>query len=417
MNLIEKILARSSGRAKVKPGDVLVCDVDCALLHDLSAQGCQEVFEQEVGGAIARPEHIVTVFDHQFSPPTEEKARDLARTRAFCLEHGMTLYDCGNGNIHNVAMQQGHIKPGMLVVGSDSHSPVQGVIGCFSTSLGNDSYAAMVMPHAKTWLRVPETVEVELTGQTPKGTTARDIALWLCAQVGEGHLNYQGIKFSGEYIASLPFWDRWLFPLMAVDVGAKCAYIEPDAETLAFARSIGLDDYEVVTDDPGTVFAGHLRYDVGKVEPQISFPPTVGNVAPIRDYVGTPIQWAELGGHGGGRTIDVRAAAHVLAQKPKARGVNFNIVPGNRQVFADAVASGDAAILHGQGATWFPPSTGSNQAINMGAMAAGEAMISTHVRNFPGRNGSPKASMFLASPLSVAAAATAGKIVDPRDFV
>jgi 3-isopropylmalate/(R)-2-methylmalate dehydratase large subunit len=417
MNLIEKILARASGRSAVAPGDIVVAEVDCALLHDLSARSCREVFEKRVGGPMAHPERIITVFDHQFSPPAEDKATILRANREFCYRHGMPLYDCGSGNIHNVAVQNGHIKPGALVVGSDSHSPVQGVMGCFCAALGNDSYAATVMPFSKAWFRVPETIRVELTGATKRGTTARDVALWLCAMIGEGKRNYQAIKFCGEYIDSLSFWDRWLFPLMAVDVGAKAAYVEPDKTTINFAQSVGVTDYEIVTDDAGAQYAVDWRWDVSDLEPQICFPPTVGNVAPIRQYVGTPVQWAELGGHGGGRLPDIEMAARVMKQRPKHERVNFNLVPGSRYVFAEAVKSGDAALLHERGGTWFPASTGSNQAVNMGAMAAGETMISTHVRNFPGRNGSPKAHMFLASALTVAASATAGKIVDPREFI
>ncbi len=149
---------------------------------------------------MAHPERIITVFDHQFSPPTEDKATILRANREFCYRYGMPLYDCGSGNIHNVAVQNGHVKPGALVVGSDSHSPVQGVMGCFCAALGNDSYAATVMPFSKAWFRVPETIRVELTGQTKPGTTPRDVALWLCATIGEGKLNYQAIKFCGEYI-------------------------------------------------------------------------------------------------------------------------------------------------------------------------------------------------------------------------
>src|SRR5690606_27583028 len=127
MNLIEKILAKRSGRRSVAPGDIVVAEVDCALMHDLSARSSRIVFENQVGGAMAHPERIVTVFDHQFSPPTEDKAAILRANRELCYRYGITLYDCGGGNIHNVAMQSGHIKPGALVVGSDSHSPVQGV--------------------------------------------------------------------------------------------------------------------------------------------------------------------------------------------------------------------------------------------------------------------------------------------------
>jgi 3-isopropylmalate/(R)-2-methylmalate dehydratase large subunit len=417
MNLVEKILARESGRSQVAPGDVCVVDVERALMHDLSARSCRRVFEEQVGGEMAHPERLAVVFDHLFSPPSEDKAEILRATRVFCRRHGIPLYDCGSGNLHQVAAQAGLIRPGALVVGSDSHSPVQGVFGAFSASLGNDSYAATVMPFSRAWFRVPETISIELVGETPPGTTPRDVALWLTAQIGEGALNYQAVKFHGEYVRSLPFWDRWLLTLMAVDVGAKCVYIEPDQITEDFARSVGVTDYELVVDDPGTAFASSWRWDVSGLPPQIAAPPTVGNVHPVTDYSGVSVDWAELGGHGGGRLDDVLTAAHVMQGHPKHPQVNFNIVPGTREVFSDALGLGAVQTLHASGATWFPPSTGSNQSVNMGAMAEGETMISTHVRNFPGRNGSPKSQMFLASALTVAASAANGKITDPREML
>lgn len=417
MNMIEKILARASGRNRVSPGDVVVAEVDCALLHDLSGRSCRQVFEEKVGGALAHPERIVMIHDHLFSPPTEDKAEVLRDNRRFCYKHGIKLYDCGSGNLHTTALQNGHIRPGMVVTGSDSHAPVQGAMGCFAAALGNDSYAATVMPHGNAWFRVPEAIRIELTGEPMKGATARDIALWLNATIGEGSCNYQALKFCGEYIDSLEVWDRWLFPLMAVDVGAKCAYIEPDEKTAVFARNVSATDFEMVRDDRDVSFVANWRWDVSKIEPQICFPPTLGNVKPIREFAGTPIHWAELGGHGGGRSLDVAMAARMLKDSSKHPRVNFNIVPSTRQVFSDALADGTVSLLHQRGATWFPASTGGNQAVNMGAMAAEETMISTHVRNFPGRNGSPKASMYLASGLSVAAAAVAGKIVDPREML
>jgi 3-isopropylmalate/(R)-2-methylmalate dehydratase large subunit len=214
-------------------------------------------------------------------------------------------------------------------------------------------------------------------------------------------------------------WERWLFPLIAVDVGAKCGYVEPDESAEAFVGSLPRpgdvrDRFE--HGDPGEA-ARVLRYDVGEVEPQVACPPTVGNVKPVQAVAGTKIQWAELGGHGGGRLEDIRLAAAVLRGRGVHPGVRFNIVPSSREVFAEAAREGLVLDLHEAGATWFPPSTGSNQAANMGAMAAGEAMISTHARNFPGRNGSTQADMYLASALTVAASAVTGAIADPRDVV
>ena len=346
MNLIEKILARESSRSKVEPGDVVVVDVECALLHDLSARSARRVFEEQVGGELAHPDRIVVVFDHMFSPPTEDRATVLRATRQFCRERGLRLFDCGNGNLHQVAAQNGLIRPGALVIGSDSHSPVHGVFGAFSAWLGNDSCAATVLPFSRAWFRVPETILIELTGEPRPGTTARDIALWLTGRVGEGALNYQAIRFCGDYIDGLSLWDRWLFTLMAVDIGAKCAYMEPDEEVERFAASVGVDGGELLRDDPGYRYAQRWSWDVSAVEPQIAVPPTVGNVHPVSEYVGTPVDWAELGGHGGGRQVDFELALDAMGDGTCSPTVNFNLVPGTRHVFSQALESGLVADLH-----------------------------------------------------------------------
>lgn len=414
MNMIEKILARASGRAKVTPGDVVVANVDCLLLHDLSGYLTARVFEREVRRPMRYPERVVMVFDHHFSPPSEERAEILQENRRFAKKHGIHLFDCGSGNTHHVGVHHGFVRPGTVVVGSDSHTPVHGTLGCFATGLGNDSHAGTVMPFGKAWFRVPETIQIRLTGSHRPGVTPRDVTQWLIGEIGEGGAIYKSLEFTGPYIERLGVWDRWLFPLIVVDVGAKCGYIEPDEQTVAFVRSVTDRPFDPVHGDPGSDYEAVWEWDVSNLEPQVVCPPTVGNVKPVTAAAGAPIQWAELGGHGGGRLEDMRLAAEILRGRRVARGLKFNIVPSSRAVFAQAAREGLVELLHAAGATWFPPSAGSNQAINMGAMAADEAMISTHARNFPGRNGSPEAKMYLASALTVAASAVAGAIADPR---
>ena len=410
MNLVEKILARASGRAAVEPGEIVIATVDRLIMHDLSGYLTSQVYEERVGKPVPHPENVVMVFDHQFSPPTERQAEVLAHNRAWARAKGINLFDCGSGNLHHVVVRRGFVKPGMIVVGSDSHTPVHGTLGALAVALGNDSHAGTVLPYGKAWFKVPETVRVELHGTPRPGTTPRDVALWLTAEIGEGALNYQAIEFTGPYVKGLGFWDRWLFPLLCVDLGAKCAYLEPDEVTEEFARSLPGGYHGQPQHGDASDAARVLRYDVDAIGPQVARPPTVGNVAAVEDVAGTPVQWAELGGHGGGRLEDFRAAATVLAGRRVHPTVKFNLVPSSREVFTQAAREGLVLALHEAGATWFPPSTGSNQAINMGALAAGEAMISTHARNFPGRNGSPDASMYLASASTVAASAVAGTI-------
>jgi 3-isopropylmalate/(R)-2-methylmalate dehydratase large subunit len=414
VNLVEKILARASGRARVTPGEVVVADVDRILLHDLSCYLTARVFEQEVRQPVRHPERVVGVFDHHFSPPTEEQARMLQENRAWARRYGFRLFDCGSGNLHHVALHAGLVRPGMVVVGSDSHTPVHGTLGCFATGLGNYSHAALGLPFGKAWFRVPELVRIELEGSTGPGVTPRDVALFLTGEIGEGGMVYRALEFAGPYLEGLEVFDRWLFPLITVDVGAKSGHVLPDERTLRFLAELTDDRPEAVGGD-GDDVAEVRGWEVSGLEPQVACPPTVGNVRPVGEVAGTPIQWAELGGHGGGRLQDFRLAAQVLRGRRVHPEVRFNLVPSSRWAFAQALREGLVEELHRAGATWFPPSTGSNQAINMGALAEDETMVSTHARNFPGRNGVGR--MYLASALTVAASAVCGRLADPREFV
>ncbi len=417
MNMVEKILAKASNRTEVVPGEVVVANVDTLILHDLSGYITSRVFEREVKRAMRYPERVVLVFDHQFSPATEERARVLEECREFARKYGINLFDCGSGNIHNCAVRNGFIRPGTIVVGSDSHTPVHGTLGCFAAGLGNNSHAATVMPFGKAWFRVPETIQLTLSGQQAHGVTPRDAALWLTGQIGEGGAVYKCLHFDGPFIKNLEMWDRWLFPLITIDVGGKCAFVEPDEKTVAFAKAMTNKPFEVLHSDPDCEYAEIREYDVTGLEPQVAASPTLGNVKPVGEFAGAPVHWAELGGHGGGRIEDIRQAAQILTGRKVAPGVKFNIVPNSREVFAEACREGLVEKLHAAGCTWFPPSTGSNQAINMGAMSKTEAMVSTHARNFPGRNGSPEAMMYLGSAYTVAASAVKGCIADPRQYL
>lgn len=421
MTLVERILARASGRPQVGAGEVVVADVDLLVMHDLSGYMTSKVFEERVGGTVRYPERVVMVFDHLFSPPTEREAQVLEENRAWARRHGVTLLDCGSGNIHNAVARAGFVGPGMVIVGSDSHTPVYGTLGAFAAGLGNDSHAGTVLPYGKAWFRVPGTLRIELEGTPPADSTPRDVALWIVGRIGEGGAPYKALEFGGPYLEKLGIFDRWLFPLISVDVGAKCGYVEPDETVLDYSRALGAprgpwrrlgnvaanrSDYEDI-----------WRFDVTEVTPQVACPPTIGHVKAVEEVAGRPVQWTELGGHGGGRLEDFRLAAEILRTRSKHSDVRLNLVPSSREVFAEALRNGLVQELHEAGGTWFPPSTGSNQAVNMGAMAAGESMISTHSRNFPGRNGSTEAQMYLGSASSVAASAVVGRIAHPREVL
>jgi 3-isopropylmalate/(R)-2-methylmalate dehydratase large subunit len=237
--------------------------------------------------------------------------------------------------------------------------------------------------------------------------------------LGEDSAVYQAVEYAGPFIEHLSIEDRLLFPLMAIDLGAKCGFINPDEKTREFAKAHSRgSNWEMFTNDP--VVKHEAKYervvdiDVSTLEPQVACPPTVGNVKPIGEAAGIEIQLAEIGGSTGGRLCDIRTLAQRLEGERVHPGVRMQVVPATRGIYQAAIKEGLIEALLEAGAIIFPPSAGSNQAVNMGAMSEGEAMISNQARNFPGRNGHPKARVYLASADTVAASALAGRITDPR---
>jgi 3-isopropylmalate/(R)-2-methylmalate dehydratase large subunit len=417
LNLIEKILARASGQRAVAPGDVVVADVDTLVLHDLSGYLTGRVLEQEVRKPIRYPERIIIVFDHHFSPASEERARVLQENRAFARRHGIRVFDCGSGQVHHVAIQHGYVWPGAVVVGSDSHTNVHGVLGAFAAGIGNNVHAALVMPYGKAWFRVPATQQVWLEGAYGPGVGPRDAALHLVALIGEGGAVYKALEFAGPAIDAASVSDRLLFTLIAVDVGGKTGYVNPDDKTVAYVRQWTDRPFDVVRNDPDVTYERTWRLDVGTLAPQVACPPTVGNVHPIDAVAGTLVTHAEVGGHGGGRLDDLRTLARFLDGRQVHPDVRLQVVPNTRWVFEQALREGLVETIYRAGGNWFPAGAGSNQSTNMGALAPGERMICTQARNFPGRNGSPEAELYLASAATVAASALQGHIADPREFL
>ena len=419
MNMIEKILARASGRDRVAPGDVVVAKVDRMVLHDLSSNFVSRVFEEELRGEpIADPNRIIFVFDHNFSPATEQAAQALVNVRRFAERHGIqNVFDCGSGSLHHVVIEHGLWAPGQVITGCDSHTTIYGGLGLFSTGIGNNSMAGLGFRHGMAWFRVPETIQVVFSGKPGAAVTARDVSQFLVGHLGEDGAVYKAVEYAGPYIEALSVEDRLLFPLMAIDLGGKAGFINPDEKTVAFARKWSAQkDWDMPANDPGTTYERVIEIDVSKLEPQVACPPTVGNVKPVREVAGETIHVAEVGGSTGGRLDDIRQLAAHLRNKRIHPRVRLQVVPATRGVYRAAVKEGLIEILLDAGATIFPPSAGSNQAVNMGALAEEEAILSTQARNFPGRNGHPKARHYLASVSTVAASALAGRIADPRDL-
>ena len=417
MNMIEKILATASGKREVSPGDVVVARVDLMVMHDLSANFVMKVFENEMEeAAITDPSRIAFVFDHNFAPATQAAAEALAAVRKFAAKHKIrNVFDCGCGSVHHVIIESGLWAPGKVIIGCDSHTPIYGALGGFATGVGNNSMAALGFARGLAWFRIPQTIQIVFHGKTQPCVTARDVSQYLVGYLGEDGAIYKALEYAGPYIEALPVEDRLLFPLQSIDVGGKCGFINPDERTAAFAKAVlGTSDFEMFQNDPGTSYERTVEIDVSRIEPQVACPPTVGNVKPVQETVGVAIDVAEVGGSTGGRLEDIRRLAAFFHGRTVAPGVRLQVVPASRGIYREALREGLLGALFEAGANIFPPGAGPNQAFNMGALAEQEVMISTQARNFPGRNGHPNARHFLASTLTVAASAAAGKITDPR---
>src|SRR5215468_453548 len=237
MNMIEKILAKASGKKEVRPGEVVIANVDLMVMHDLSANFVTRVFREELGGGtILDPSRIAFVFDHNFSPATEEAARTLHKVRRFVADHGIkNLFDCGNGSLHHVIIENGLWAPGQVIIGCDSHTPIYGALGGFATGVGNNSMAALGFARSLAWFRIPQTIQIVFHGKTQPCVTARDVSQYLVGYLGEDGAIYKALEYAGPYIETLPVEDRLLFPLQSIDVGGKCGFINPDERTAAFA--------------------------------------------------------------------------------------------------------------------------------------------------------------------------------------
>ena len=418
MNMIEKILAKASGHKEVKPGEVVIAKVDRMVMHDLSANFVTRVFREELGGGtIADPSRIAFVFDHNFSASTREAAEKLYEVRRFAAEYGIPhVFQGGNGSLHHVIIENGLWAPGQVIIGCDSHTPIYGALGAFATGVGNNSMAALGFQRGLAWFRIPETFHVVLHGKTKPGVSARDVAQYAVGFMGEDSAVYKALEYGGSYIKELGIEDRMLFPLMSIDLGAKAAFINPDEKTAEFAKSYSsFKDFELMVNDAKVQYERVIDIDVSQLEPQVACPPTVGNVKPIGEVMGIPIDIAEVGGSTGGRLVDIRVLARIVGGKRIHPGIRLQVVPASRGVYLAALKEGLIETLMQAGATIFPPSAGSNQAVNMGAMAEHEVMISNQARNFPGRNGHPKARHYLASAATVAVSALRGKLSDPRE--
>ena len=421
MNISEKILARASGKDKVSPGEIVDAKVDIVMVHDLTGPLAVKSFRKIGVKKVWDKEKIVIILDHQIPANSIQTAELHKMLRVFAGEQGINnFYDVGQdgGVCHQVMPEKGFVKPGALIVGADSHTCTYGAFGAFATGIGSTE-AAAVFATGKIWLKVPEAIKVNVKGHFQKSVTAKDLILSVIGKIGVDGATYKSVEFTGPTIRNMSIGGRMTLCNMAVEMGAKNGIVEPDEETLEFLErriSEDLESFESLKSDADESYERVVNFDVSGLEPQVAFPPSVDDVKPVSKAAGIKIDQAFIGSCTNGRLEDLRLAAGILKGKKVKDGVRMLVIPASQEVYLQALREGLIEILIEAGGSVSNPTCGPCLGGHLGILASDEICVSSSNRNFIGRMGSPEASVYLASPATVAASAITGRITDPRQL-
>ncbi len=417
MNITEKILARASGKAEVEPGEIVEASVDVAMVHDLTGPLTVKEFRKIGTGKVWDNQRIVIIFDH-LVPANSVRSAELHKfMREFAKEQRIkNFYDIGRGGIcHQALPEKGHVRPGELVVGTDSHTCTHGAFGAFATGIGATDMAA-VFATGRLWFKVPSTIKVNITGTFQSSVTPKDLILSIIGKIGADGATYKAVEFSGPTVHSISVDGRMTMCNMAVEMGAKNGIIEPDEATLKFVKSRTKVPFKPVKSDSDAAYEKTINVDVTNMEPQVACPSSVDNVKPISEIGEIEVNQAFLGSCTNGRLEDLRLAAKILDEKKVKDGVRMVVIPASQEIYMQALKEGLFVTFLKAGAFVCNPTCGPCLGIHLGILAPEEVCISSSNRNFIGRMGSTKASVYLGSPATVAASAITGKITDPRSL-
>ncbi|MCD4690813.1 3-isopropylmalate dehydratase large subunit [bacterium] len=411
----QKILAGAAGLDHVVPGQIVPVKPDHLLTHDNTSAIIGKIKDDLETYGIVRNDLSVIVLDHVTPAANEKTATGHLAIREFVRKFGIkNFYGVGVGICHQVVVEKGHALPGKIIVGSDSHTCSYGAVNAFATGVDRTEAAALMLV-GETWLRVPPTIKITLSGALKSPVSAKDLILTIIGDISAGGATYQAVEFHGN-VGALDIEERFTVANMGIEMGGKIAVFPFDSVTEEYLNSIGVDrgSYEPVWADADAEYIRELEYDLGAIVPVVALPHKVDNVKPIGEVEGRPIQQALIGTCTNGRLSDLRAAAKILDGKTVDPGVRLLLLPASRAVLEAALDDGTIAKLVRAGGVLLPTGCGPCLGAHQGVLAPGEFCLSTANRNFKGRMGCKDAEIALASPETVAASAVAGKITDPR---
>jgi len=413
--LAEKILSVKSGN-EAKAGDIVIAPVDLAFVQDTTGPLTVRQFQASGFKSLANPGRTVLFADHAVPSPSSSLSNDHRLLREFAGQTGCIMSDIGSGVCHQ-RVAEALARPLDVIVGADSHTVTAGGVGAFATGMGS-SDVAIAMALGKTWLRVPETIRVVISGELPEGVYAKDIILHLIGMIGADGATYMSLEFGGDTVERLSMSGRFTIANMAVEAGAKVGLFAADDTTRQYLVAQGRgDDYQPVAPDADAVYEQIIDIRAAELEPTVSRPHTVDNTALARDLKGTRIQQVVIGTCTNGRLEDLAVAAGILKGKRAHPQTRLLVVPASRTVLSEAIAAGYISTLLEAGAVLLPPGCGPCLGLHQGVLGDGESCLSTANRNFQGRMGNPNSFIYLGSPATAAATALYGEITDPREVL
>jgi 3-isopropylmalate/(R)-2-methylmalate dehydratase large subunit len=412
----EKILMKKAGETRVEPGDIVNVKVDLAMSHDNAAL-VSKVFGEIGVDKVWDAERIVIPIDHRVPANNIKTAEGHKKIREFVKAQGIKhFYDIREGVCHQIMPELGHVVPGDLIVGTDSHTTTYGALGAFSTGIGATEMAA-VWATGELWLKVPETFKITLNGQLPEKVYSKDVILHIAGELTAEGANYKAIEYCGPALDSMSVGARMTTTNMSMEMGAKAAISVADGKVLDYLKGRTESQGEIITADPDAKYEKELEYDVSQLVPKVACPHAVDNVKDVVEVAGTPIHQAVLGSCTNGRIEDLEAGADMLKGRKISDDVRLIVAPASRQVYLDAMEQGILKTFVGAGGVIINPGCGPCLGAHEGILAAGENCIASTNRNFQGRMGSTEAGIYLASPATVIASAVNGVITDPRGDV
>jgi 3-isopropylmalate/(R)-2-methylmalate dehydratase large subunit len=422
MNIVEKILARGSGREKVSPDDVIFADIDKVMVHDVSGPGVIKVFDklrkQGINVDKLWDSSKVWVAEDHFVPSAEKiSAENIVKLQNFTKNYGIEKhfkYGMGQyGICHTLSHEEALVLPGEVYVGGDSHTNTTGALGAFACGLGHTDIAYVLL-NGKIWFKVPETLYFKLNGKLPDHVMAKDLILKIIGDIGTDGGAYRTMQFGGSGIDEMSVESRLTLCNMTTEAGAKNGIVEPDQKVVDYLTRRGASNITLVKGDSDAEYAKVYEYESSEMEPTVAKPFSPENTVVVREAPNVDLDKSYIGSCTGAKYEDLEAAAKIL--KGRKVKIRTEVLPAAISIYKRAMENGLLKIFLDAGATVGPPTCGACCGAHMGVLAKDEICISTTNRNFPGRMGHVESQTYLSSPLVAAASAVTGKITDPRDL-